>query len=308
MSLLVASLYLLCLAFLFGSALYVWSRDPFARLNASYAALAAALLGWVGTLFLFTSEASGPGLLWLGRANFAAAVLIAPAALSFVRALARCEKSRLDSWIWLEGLALALLSLLTGAVDRAETLTKAQHVTAYGPLFPLYIAHLVGFAVAALVTAFRPAHAIPREVRTQLRLVGTGILATGVVGIVSNAVLPYYYGDFRFIDAGTLSTILFLAAVAYAATVHHLFDVRVLVRATLVYGVLVAFAVELYQLAVESLTRLLPLGDPAGQHVAAVAVALTINAFTHEPLRRLLEQLSDRLLAKTRKHQALQGN
>ncbi len=119
MSLLVASLYLLCLAFLFGSALYIWSRDPFARLNASYAALAAALLGWVGTLFLFSSEAPGTGLLWLGRAKFAAAVLIAPAALSFVRALARSRPSRIDTWIWLEGLALALLSLLTGAVDRA---------------------------------------------------------------------------------------------------------------------------------------------------------------------------------------------
>jgi hypothetical protein len=304
MPLLVASLYLLCLAFLFGSALYVWSRDPFARLNASYAALAAALLGWVGTLFLFASEQAGPGLLWLGRANFAA-VLIAPAALSFARALARSKPSRIVVWLWLESLALALLSLLTGAVDRSESLAGAQHVTAYGPLFPIYIAHLVGFAVAALVIAFRPNLSLPREVRAQLRLVGVGILATGAVGITANALLPYLYGDFRFIDAGTLSTIFFLAAVAYAATVHHLFDVRVLIRATLVYGVLVALAVELYQFAVESLTHLLPLGDPAGQHVAAAAVALTVNAFTHEPLRRLLEQLADRLLANGRKHRSV---
>jgi hypothetical protein len=298
MSLLVASLYLLCLAFLFGSALYVWSRNPFARLNASYAALAAALLGWVGTLFLFMSQAPGPGLLWLGRANFAAAVLIAPAALTFVRSLARSRPSRIVMWLWLESMALALLSLLTGAVDRSEALAGAQHVTSYGPLFTVYIAHLVGFAVTALIIAFRPAPALPREGRAQLRLVGVGILATGAVGITANAILPYLYGDFRFIDAGTLSTIFFLAAVAYAATVHHLFDMRVLVRATFVYGVLVAFAVELYQVAVESITRLLPLGDPAGRHVAAAAVALTVNAFTHEPLRRLLEQLADRLLAK----------
>ncbi len=158
------------------------------------------------------------------------------------------------------------------------------------------------------MTAFRTNPALPGEVRTQLRLVGVGILATSAVGIVANAVLPYFYGDFRFIDAGTLSTIFFLAAVAYAATIHHLFDVRVLVRATLVYGVLVAFAVELYQVAVESLTRLLPLGDPAGQHVAAAAVALTVNAFTHEPLRRLLEQLADRMMAKSRKSNPSQRN
>ena len=80
MSLLTASLYLLCLAFLFGSAVYVYSRDPFARVNAAFALLALTLLGWVGTLFVYTAQTQGSALLWLGRANFAFAALMAPAA------------------------------------------------------------------------------------------------------------------------------------------------------------------------------------------------------------------------------------
>src|SRR5579859_1676799 len=134
MSLLVASLCLLCLAFLFGSALYVYSRDPFSRLNASFALLALSLLGWVGTLFVFGAQTGGSALLWLGRANFAAAALAAPASLLFVLALAR-KPLRYASWVWLETGLWAAVSLLTGLVDKEETVIGGIHVTRYGFLF-----------------------------------------------------------------------------------------------------------------------------------------------------------------------------
>src|SRR5579871_1076182 len=299
MSLLVASLYLLCLAFLLGSALYVYSLDPFARLNASYAVLALALLGWVGSLFVFSNQTVAPSLLSWGRFNFAAAALVGPAVCLFVAALARSSLSQ--RWIWVESGVLALLSFATGLVHRAETvLPSGEHVTTYGPLFPLYALHLVLFLLAALFLAFRPTRSLSRKVIGLLRLVGVGLLLSAAIGITTNVVLPYLLGDFRFINVGTLSTIFFLSAVAYAACVHHLFNVQVLIRKTLVFALLIAFALELYQAAVEFLTKLLPLGDPAQRHIAAATVALIINAFTHEPLRRLLEQLTDRLLARKR--------
>lgn len=296
MSLLAASLYLLCLAFLFGSAVFVYSRDPYARLNASYALLAFALLAWVGTLFAFSAQSEGSALLWLGRANFAAAALAAPACLAFVQAL-RKEPFPLGGWLWAETLAVAGLSLATGLIDRSEAVRAGIHVTAYGPLFPLYVAHAVAFLLAAIWQSFRRDRSLPGLARQQLDWVGTGIVATALVSVAANAVLPYVWGDFRFIHVGTLSTIFFLGAVAYAAVFRHLFDIRVVVRATLVFALLVGFALELYQAAVEALAKLLPLGDPSERHVAAAAVALTINAFTHEPLRRWLERLADRLLA-----------
>ena len=108
--------------------------------------------------------------------------------------------------------------------------------------------------------------------------------------------LPYWYGDFRYIHVGTLSTIAFLGTVAYAAVNYHLFNVRVLLKATFVYALLIAFALELYQLAVQALTRLLPLGDPSQRHVAAATLALILHAVTQQPLRGWLERLADRLL------------
>ena len=88
MTLITASLYILCLAFLLGSALFVYSRNPRSRLNGYYALLALALLGWVGTLFVFDSLPEGSLLLAVGRANFAAAAVVATASCLFAAQLA----------------------------------------------------------------------------------------------------------------------------------------------------------------------------------------------------------------------------
>ena len=232
MTLLTASLYLLCLAFLLGSALFVYSRNPSSRLHGYYALLALALLGWVGTLFVFGSLPEGQTLLLVGRANFAAAALVASASFLFVAELAgRRMAAGTQHIIWLETLILTILSLTTPFVDQIETVVRGQHVTVYGPLFALYSLHVVAYLAGAVIVAFRSLRAASPRTRFQLTLVGGGILVTALIGITCNIVLPYSYQDFRLINFGPLSTILFLAAIAYAVFAAHLFSIRLIIRA-----------------------------------------------------------------------------
>ena len=136
--------------------------------------------------------------------------------------------------------------------------------------------------------------------RRQLKLVGAGIFATALVGVTTNIVLPYWYGDFRFIHVGTLSTILLLIAVAYAVFVHHLFSIRVIVRKTLVYAALISVALEVYQVAVGFLADLLPFSDAAERHFAATAIALVVHTSTQASLRAWLEDLVERGMTRKR--------
>lgn len=295
MTLFVASLYLLIIAFLFGSAIYILSRDPFARLNRAYTVLALAQLGWVGSLFVFNATLKQPDLLWIGRANFAAAALVAPAVFVFVQALLG-RRFRYAWWIAGETLIVALLSLLTGFVDQSETLKSGTHLTTYGALFPVYVVHLLVYLGPAVYQALRPPLRLTDQQRAQVRLLGYGFLVTILIGLTTNVLIPYVSGDFLFIDVGTLATVVALAAISYAACVHHLFNIRVVVRTALVFTLLIAFALELYKLAVDTITALLPIGDPTERHVAAAAVAFIINAFTQEPLKWWLERLTVRIL------------
>ena len=292
MTLFIASLYLLCLIFLLASALYVFFRDPKCRLNGDYAVLALALLGWVGTLFLYGRLPAGHLLLLVGRANFAAAALVATASFLFVAELAG-KKLVLRTAIWLEAALLVALSLLTPLIDKAETVLHGQHATVYGMLFSLYAVHVVAYLAGAVFLAFRSLSTATARTRPQLRLVGSGILATALVGVVADILLPYGMKDFRFIDAGPLSTILFLLAMGYAVFAAHLFSLRLIIRAAFIYAGLITLMLELYSLALSFLARLLPLGDAAERAFAATSIALVVNAFTQQPVRNWLERVLD---------------
>ena len=128
-------------------------------------------------------------------------------------------------------------------------------------------------------------------VRGQLALIGLGMLATGGVAVLTNVVLPYGSDDFHFCDIGTLSTLQFVLAIAYATFINRLFDLRVLVRETLVYGILLAFVLGAYSSAVFLVTQYLTSGS---EELTQFAVLLI--AFSFDPLRRILEQKTDRLL------------
>ena len=300
MTLFIASLYLICLLFLLASALYVFFRDPKCRLNGDYAVLALALLGWVGTLFLYGRLPAGHLLLLVGRANFAAAALVATASFLFVAELAGNTGNKgagvklvIRSVIWLEAALLVALSLFTPLIDKSETVLHGQHTTVYGMLFSLYAVHVVAYLAGAVFLAFRSLPTATALTRPQLRLVGSGILATALVGIVADILIPYSLGDFRFIDAGPLSTILFLLAMGYAVFAAHLFSLRLIIRAAFIYAGLITLMLELYSLALSFLARLLPLGDAAERAFAATSIALVVNAFTQQPVRRWLERVLD---------------
>ncbi len=118
------------------------------------------------------------------------------------------------------------------------------------------------------------------------------MLSTGGIALVTNVFLPFVFDDFRFIDVGTLSTSLFLIAVAYAIIRHHLFDVRLLIRRTLVYGILLSMVLAVYSAVVLLVTDHLTQDTANGY----VRFGVLIIASSFDPLRRFLEKRVDALL------------
>lgn len=292
MSLLITSLYFLCFLLLTSMVMFVLGTAPRSRLHRAFALSALALLAWQGTLFTFNRLAGSAALTLVGRFNFASAAFVTLMAYLLVAALAG-KRSRWHAVLVAETLALSALIVLTPLLDRAEVVQAGQHVTLFGPLFGLYVSHVLLFVLAAVYEAFAAAKQSPDLLSRQLRIVGLGILGTAAVALVTDVLLPYGFHVFSLQDVGTLSTLLFLIAVGYAVFAYHLFQVRVIVRATFVLTGLVALALEVYQLALSFLVHLLPLGNAGARNFAATALVLTVNAFTQQPVRQWLEKMID---------------
>jgi len=293
-----ALLYYLCFLLLAGLSLFIafkGSRHARARsrLRRTFLLLALSLLLWLLTLFLEVRTALPVAQLWLGRANFAAVVFAVYFALRFVQEIPVNGSWASPSFgLLTETGLLGALTLVTPLVSAAERIEAGHAVTTFGPLFPSYLLHVVVCLGSALTTAFRERRrAKDRRVRGQLTLIGAGMLATGAVALISNAVLPYGIGDFRFCHFGTLSTLFFVLAVAYATFIHRLFDLRVFIRETLVYGVLLAFVLGAYSSSVFVVTQYLSSGA-----AKLTQFAVLVIAFSFDPLRRFLEKKTDDLL------------
>lgn len=296
-----ALLYYACFGMLLGIAGFVLSRNARSWRNNCFALTALSLLVWQATQFVYERSSTDRLVLWLGRANFAAIVFTVFFAYLLVRAVAGNAVSRRFVVVGLiETIILGLLSVATPLVDKAEVVHSANpnstgsHTTVFGFLAVLYFAHVLAYLAAAVLTAFRlrSSRGISATVRDQLLLLGGGMLATGVVGLITNVVLPYGFGDFRFIDAGPISTILFLLAVAYAIIRHHLFDIRVFIRRTVVWGILLSLVMAIYGAILLLVTDHLTEGANSG----FVKFGVLIIAGSFDPLRRFLEQKVDRLL------------
>lgn len=290
--------YLLCFLLLLGMALFVGSRNWRSQTHRTFSLTALSLLGWLVTLFFFNRNYDPATVLWIGRVNFAAVVFAALFAYQFVRALASRKKHRWDVTLVVTAYILALVTVLTPLVDKAELVIgpASNHVTVYGSLFPAYVAYVAGllFAATWLALTERTKHS-RGPVRDQLTLVGAGTLATGLIALVANIVLPYAVRDFRFIDVGPLSTILFLAAVAYAIVKHGLFDIRLLVKKALVLGLLLTFALAAYSAVLVLVTEYFA----AGSSGTLARFSVLLIAFGFDPVRRVLDREVERFVDRT---------
>ena len=122
------------------------------------------------------------------------------------------------------------------------------------------------------------------------------MIATGGVASVTNILLPYGFGDFRLCDIGALSTLFFLLAIAHALFLHGLFDLRLVLRKTLVYGVLSALVLAAYSSAVLLITQYFIAGATEMKQFAVLVIA-----FSFDPIRRVVEAKTDRWLFEDRR-------
>ncbi len=313
-------LYLLCSLALIVSAAFVLLGGRHTKTTANsgtstrwwFAMLAGSLLGWVGTLYAFDHyqafHLSAETVLLVGRANFASVAIAVYFALRFVRSLAGGEATDtpdrvpLLRLLLLESVVMGLLSVGTAFVGKSEMITSVspdgtlisllRPATTYGALFPIYVLHVFSYLAATVFIALSARKEAPRPRRDQLGLVALGVMATGGIGLVTNAALPYFFGNFRYTDVRTLSTLLFLVAVGWAVARHRLFNLRVFLRKTLVYGMLLSLVAAVYSAVVLTLTVWLSEGRTSG--LAQFAVIALAGAF--DPLKRFLDEQIDRLL------------
>jgi hypothetical protein len=114
--------------------------------------------------------------------------------------------------------------------------------------------------------------------------------------LVFNLFLPLR-GDYHWVFLGPLCSLFFVGFSAYSIVAHHLFDVRLLIRRTLVYTLLLAAltgAFAAFEKGVEHLLR----PHLGSDSFATDLIAALLVGFAVDPLKRQLHHLVSSRLFK----------
>jgi len=223
---------------------YVISKKPELKLARLFCIFSAEVAIWA--LFYFLS------LKTLDRtlSEFSFRTCMVPVAFipsSFFHFVTELIQRRISPWVHRLNYVLSGVTVFTIYTDLFATGGAPQYlVFPYwpkpGPIFPLHVLHFVGVVFVAHMFLLRAIHESSGLRRSQLQMVFWGMLIAFVSGIMNY--LTWYKLPIPPILLPLVSTLVF--TMGYAIVKHQLMDIRIILRRSLVYSLLVACITATY--------------------------------------------------------------
>lgn len=207
------------------------------------------------------------------------------------------------SKLWL--VLLSSLTLLVSILSRTPLIfsdiegSGASAEPIPGPLIILF-ALTAGFfilgSIVLLILRFRKARGI---YRAQLQYLLIGVMGSAFLLFFTNFVMVVLFKNTSLIILGPTYTLIFIGSTAYAMVTHRLFDVRVIIKRTVVYSVLLTFVSVTYAIIVLFFSQII--GGEASFGLSSFVpniIAALLIAFGFDPLKRWLQSTTDKYLFK----------
>ncbi|MFC1654060.1 ATP-binding protein [Patescibacteria group bacterium] len=273
---------------------FTYYKNPKSQTNRSFASFTLTL-----ALYLFINQLSlaknSPiiSLFWMRTVMVLAVVLnISFYLLVHVfpeqkRSISRRKKLFLYSFTAIMGI-LAASPLLFSGID-IENFKPIP-----GPAMPLFLLHTIFFLGGGVVSLVRKLRKSKGLEKAQIRFVFVGALLMFLLIIITNVVLVFAFNNSSFVGLLPLYTTFFAGSLAYAIVRHKLLDVNAIVSRAVTYAFLVIITTFLYA---GSLLALADLAPESSHQFITIALAV-ILAFTFNPLRKIIQKSTDKLLFK----------
>ncbi len=211
------------------------------------------------------------------------------------------SKYNLRSKLYFIYFLLALLTLLitlTPLLFSSVTKSGKSFEPVVAPGMLLFVVIAVGSVVAGFVTLLLKYKKSTGVLRSQLRLMLYGLITMFILIVTFNFVLVVLYKNSSFVSLGPLFTLPFLGAMAYAIIAHHLFDIRIIIKRTVVYSALLAFVLSTYAAVIFVFSTFFggAVSLPTTSALIANLFAAILIAFGFGPLNKWLSNFTDKFL------------
>ncbi len=284
--------------------LIIFSRNSRQGSTRAYLLLSVVITGWAASNFLSDHAVTQHSAIIMARLAFVmgfysvVSLLVFAHAFSHLRKLAWWETT-LWLLLFLAGGVISATPLVVRTAERANSTWNLPP----GPLYGVFlVAIIVLFVLAAITFGIRYRRAIGEpSVRGQIRFITGGAVVTFVLSVLTNVVIPVLTNSWSISRFGPGITIILVASVGYAIVKHHLFDIRLIVARAAAYTVLLVVMASGYaSLLFGVSTWLFPNSQVSSSLLIVHAGLALVMAFTFQPLRLFLENVTVRFFFRDR--------
>lgn len=238
---------------------FVYTFNKKSATNRFFFFLCLAISAWIfATYFSLNSPSPESTLFWTRLV-----MVTATAQALFVYLLVITfpdKKLQLATWRYH---ILVLLGFLVAATAMSPYLftgltlqENGSYTPVPGPGFALFLPYalgLVGGGLYVLINKYRKSHGVKHR---QIRLLLIGLALMFALIIIFNLILPLIIASTEAIGLSPLFTVIFAGFTTYAIITEHLFDIRVIIRRTVIFATLLSFVFAVYSTIVILFTQL----------------------------------------------------
>lgn len=272
---------------------FIYTRERANRLNQSYLYYCLAVALWSAAYFYWQVSRTADDAIFYSKLLTVGSILIPPFYSYFVHQITKIKYNPLLLRLLLFSTGSLLLlnigdGLVTGVAPKAGFIFWPTPGIFY-PFFLAYWFVIIVYSVYLLLKAIKNNQGIEKA---QLKIVLTGT----VIGYLCGATnFPLWYGV-NILPWGNIGASIYMCFVAYSIVEQHLFDIRVAIRRTFVYSVLLATLFSAYSLFIFLSAQIFSLAQTSNNTLIPNFLASLILGFSFDPLRRWLQDRTDKFL------------
>ena len=274
-------------------------RSAKTKANVTFEITAFGITTWCLAMIFFRAADISSSILWAKLLYFFP-VFIPTAFLLFGLFFPKNKVSKLTVAIIIFcNIAMAFITLSDGAVIKEiiEVPNAEKRIIFGWAYYWLYVFYIPGFFIASYIVLFRKYLKETPLVRIQILYILLGMTAASTPAMVTNLNLPTF-GYFELNWVGQLFTVFWIGGVAYAIIKHRLMDIRLVVARSLAYIFLIVIIAAFYTSAIFVLGNLFFTESANANQIVLYAILTIFVAFTFQPLKYYLEQITERIFFK----------
>jgi len=270
---------------------FVYLNNKRNKINITFALYSFSIAWWslaqIGNVYGPTLEIS-----WFwARVEQMGVVFIPTFFVHFIVVFLSLNKKLLLRFCYVFSTLIAILSPTTSLITpRAERKFNAINFGEPGPLYPLLILFFAISTIYCLWKLFESYKSSAAVQKNRLKyLLGSSIL--GYIGGSANFFLVYNINLYPLTPFGTYLVSLYTLIVAYAITRHQLLDIEVLIKKSLVFAGMFAFAFGVFVAVTLLVSQLV-----GGGRIISLAISALIIIIGLRPIESFLINATDKFL------------